>query len=151
MAQPLVESSCPFFFGTVFVVHASAMPIDCRCRVLDKARHRVVILSHCAPQTSFHLILESPNLALHLPRTSFNQAVPKRLALHVCSWMISYRPSCHRRQGRQSQMADHGCFPIRSHELPLASTSHQLLAEDYDVSLAVALALKEVGEHPHIS
>ena len=47
---------------------------------------------------------------------------------------------CHCRQDRQSHMTDHGCFPIRSHDLSLVLTSRELLAEDCDVSFTVAPA-----------
>ena len=72
-------------------VHASAMLIDCCCRVLNKPSQCVMILRHFATQTSFQLILEGPNLRLHLLHSSFSQAVPKRLA--NISWTSSRGPS----------------------------------------------------------
>ena len=108
-------------------VHASAMPIDCSCRVLNKPRHRVVFLGHCATQTSFKLIPEDPNLGLHLRHSSFNQDVPRSLAF-------------------RRLFLKEGAFS--AHLPSLVSTGRQLLAEDFFVYFTDALALKHVRENP---
>ena len=93
-------------------LQASAMPIDCCCRVRNKPRQRVVILRQCATQTSFQLIPEVRNLDFTSFTAPSAKPRPGDSPFDVCCWM----PICHRRQDRQ---VSHGWPWLHPHLISL--------------------------------